>query len=58
MRPHALLAAGIPKKAILEWANDPQVKLPEGGKGSLFDALEDMDSDACLDKAVKINEAN
>ena len=53
-----MLAAKIPKATILAWANDPQVALPEGGKGSLFDALEDMDSDACLDKAVKINEAN
>ena len=34
-----------------------QVALPEGGKGSLFDALEDMDSDACLERAKAIHAA-
>ena len=53
----ALLAAGIPEATITAWAVDPQVHLGEK-KGSLFDALEDMDSDACLEKAVAIKSAN
>jgi len=53
----AMLASGIPAKTVLAWTEDPQVPLPAGGKGSLFDALEDLSSDACLDKAVAIADA-
>jgi len=53
-----LLAAGVPLKTLLAWTSDPQVSLPAGGKGSLFDALEDTDSDVCLAKAVAIANAN
>jgi hypothetical protein len=49
----AMLEAGIPKKTILEWTKDPQVSF-EGKKASLFDLLEDLDNDACLEKAQKI----
>ena len=49
-----VISLGVDLKS---WTLDPVVAYPDG-KGSLFDALEDMDSDACLDKAVKINEAN
>lgn len=47
----AMLDAGIDKKTIIEWSVDPQVTY--GGasmpiKGSLFDAIEDQDSDMCL----------
>lgn len=45
----ALLSSGIPKSTIEQWSIDPQVK----GK-SLFDSLEDMDSDACIQKAVEL----
>jgi len=46
----ALLDAGIPEKWIKDGINDPQVDLGTGKMGSLFDAVEDMDSDACLGK--------
>lgn len=45
-----LIAAGISKATIEQWSVDPQVK----GK-SLFDSLEDLDSDACIAKAVELN---
>lgn len=45
-----LLASGISKETIEAWSVDPQVK-----GGSLFDALEDLDSDACVAKAVELN---
>jgi hypothetical protein len=32
--------------------------LPGGEKGSVFDALEDMDVDACLAKLVELNKLN
>jgi len=45
-----LIAAGISAETIKKWSVDPQVK-----GGSLFDALEDLDADACLAKAVELN---
>jgi len=57
----ALLDSGIPKETIKEWSVDPRVHLPEadgGGKGSVFDALEDMDVADCLMKLVTLNELN
>jgi nucleoside diphosphate kinase len=48
-----LSAAGVSKKIIAEWTKDPQVDV-DGGKASLFDTLEDMNSDKCLAKALKI----
>jgi hypothetical protein len=56
----ALLNLGIPKEKLAAWTKDPQVPLgdpsvfPLGETGSLFDALEDMDSSACLEKAADI----
>mmetsp|Transcript_49107 Transcript_49107/g.90017 ORF Transcript_49107/g.90017 Transcript_49107/m.90017 type:complete len:332 (+) Transcript_49107:74-1069(+) len=48
----ALVSAGITEKNITAWSVDPQVKIEAGGKkGSLFDALEDMDATPCLEKA-------
>jgi len=44
-----LIAAGVSGKTIEEWSVDPQVK----GK-SLFDQLEDLDSDECLKKCVAL----
>lgn len=37
---------------------DPQVKLPGGGTGSLFDAMEDLDATACSAKALAIGRIN
>mmetsp|Transcript_19987 Transcript_19987/g.23951 ORF Transcript_19987/g.23951 Transcript_19987/m.23951 type:complete len:336 (-) Transcript_19987:137-1144(-) len=48
----ALLSAGIPLSTIIDWSTDPQVKYgaesPYQIKASLFDTLEDTDSDYCL----------
>jgi len=47
----SLVAAGIKEENITAWSVDPQVKIDASGKkGSLFDQLEDMDAQACLDK--------
>jgi len=51
----AMLAKGFDEATIKAWSVDPQVKTTCcGKKGSLFDALEDMDATACLEKAVDL----
>jgi nucleoside diphosphate kinase len=45
-----LIQSGVPVDTIKAWSVDPQVK----GK-SLFDALEDMDADDCIAKAVELS---
>jgi hypothetical protein len=48
----SLLRAGIKNETINAWSVDPQVKIDASGKkGSLFDQLEDMDAQTCIDKA-------
>mmetsp|Transcript_11421 Transcript_11421/g.16635 ORF Transcript_11421/g.16635 Transcript_11421/m.16635 type:complete len:373 (-) Transcript_11421:222-1340(-) len=55
----ALLDAGLFEETIKEWSVDPRVELPNGeGKGSVFDALEDMDAGACLDKLIELKSLN
>jgi nucleoside diphosphate kinase len=54
----ALLGKGLSIETIKEWSVDPRVHLPEGGQGSVFDALEDMDAADCLTKLIEINAAN
>ncbi|GAX21272.1 hypothetical protein FisN_1Lh100 [Fistulifera solaris] len=54
----ALLAAGLTEKTIKDWSVDPRVKQPDGSMGSVFDALEDMDVDECLEKLVLLNKLN
>ena len=54
----ALLAAGVPAEMIKAWTIDPQVKRPDAANGSLFDSLEDMDADACIEKCKAIAAAN
>ena len=54
----ALLKAGLSKETIKAWSVDPRVKMPDGSMGSIFDALEDMDVDACLAKMVELNKLN
>jgi len=49
----AMIKAGIPKQTVVDWTFDPQVNF-EGGKKSLFDLLEDIDSTDCLLKSCKI----
>lgn len=51
----ALLAAGIPAETIREWSVDPQVAIDgEGRRGSLFDALEDIDSQEEIAKCMEL----
>lgn len=54
----ALLDAGLSEETIKEWSVDPRVTLPGGEKGSVFDALEDMDVQECLDTLVELNKLN
>jgi len=54
----ALLDAGLKEKTIKDWSVDPRVDLPSGEKGSVFDALEDMDVAACLETLVTLNKLN
>jgi len=59
-----LLAAGVPEAIIKKWSSDPQVKYDAATaeatgkpKGSIFDALEDLDYDECLARCVAISKA-
>ena len=54
----ALIGSGLSKLTIADWSVDPRVTLPGGQKGSVFDALEDMDVDDCLAKLVEMNKLN
>ncbi|KAL3902419.1 MAG: hypothetical protein SGPRY_012076 [Prymnesium sp.] len=54
----ALLAAGLTEEKIKAWSVDPQVNLPGGSKGSIFDNLEDMDQAACIAKCAEISSFN
>lgn len=54
----ALLDAGLSKHTIEEWAVDPQINLPDGTKGSVFDALEDLDVEQCLNTLVELDKLN
>ena len=61
----ALLAKGIPEATIKRWSNDPQVKYDDetakekgNAKGSIFDALKELDYKQCLDRCVAINKAS
>jgi nucleoside diphosphate kinase len=44
----ALLGSGLSEETLLAWSKDPQVELKAGGKGSLFDQVEDQSVDECL----------
>ncbi len=52
------MEAGLSEETIKAWSVDPRVELPGGEKGSIFDALEDMDADECLKKLVELNSLN
>lgn len=53
-----MVAAGISEATIKDWSVDPQVKIEGDKKGSLFDAVEDMDSAECLAKLKQLNTLN
>ena len=52
-----LLAAGISAETLREWSADPAVSYG-GNRQSVFDLLEDLDADACLDKAREVAAGN
>merc|ERR1712003_308851 len=52
----ALVKAGVKEAMIKEWSVDPQVNIGDGKKGSLFDALEDLDASKCLEKAKALRD--
>lgn len=54
----ALLDSGITKDTIKAWSVDPRVKLNDGSKGSIFDALEDLNVQECKAKMVDLNLLN
>jgi len=54
----SMLRDGVPMKTIKSWSVDPQVNIEAGKKGSIFDALEDMNADACLAKVVELAKLN
>ena len=55
----SLLDAGLSARRIKAWFQDPQIKInAEGGSGSVFDALEEMDADECLQKLAELNKLN
>merc|ERR1719181_2590738 len=50
-----MLSEDVPMDTIKAWSVDPQVTIAEGKKGSIFDALEDMDVSDCLAKVVALS---
>jgi len=53
-----MLSEGMTMDTIKAWSVDPQVNIEAGKKGSIFDALEDMDADPCLAKVVALSALN
>eukprot|EP01065_Artemidia_motanka_P024599 TRINITY_DN294_c0_g3_i1.p2 TRINITY_DN294_c0_g3~~TRINITY_DN294_c0_g3_i1.p2 ORF type:complete len:342 (+),score=161.33 TRINITY_DN294_c0_g3_i1:67-1092(+) len=51
----AMVSAGVSESTIEQWSVDPQVNYGGGKKGSLFDALEDLDARECIQKSVSLN---
>jgi hypothetical protein len=51
-----LVAAGLPAKVISEWSLDPRIRLgdQEDIRGSLFDALEELDAKECLERMLEL----
>lgn len=55
----ALLAAGVSQKTIKDWSLDPQVTYGEKlnpTKKSIWDTLEDMDAQECINKCKEVAE--
>lgn len=49
-----LLDAGISEEMLEAWRLDPQVVIAKGGRGGLFDQLEDLDMEDCISKCVEL----
>lgn len=45
---------GVPEDYINFYSEDPQVQLPDGKVGSIWDFLEDSDTSTCVDKLVQV----
>jgi hypothetical protein len=54
----ALLDAGVSQKTIAAWFKDPRIQVTESDLGSIFDTLEDMDVEDCLQKLVGLDKLN
>eukprot|EP00934_Nitzschia_sp_Nitz4_P008473 Nitzschia sp. Nitz4//scaffold112_size70979//30796//31808//NITZ4_005902-RA/size70979-snap-gene-0.133-mRNA-1//1//CDS//3329533265//8463//frame0 len=54
----AILRLGIPKRKIAAWFNDPFIRVSDTGRGSIFDALENLDASDCLMKLHQLHELN
>merc|ERR1711974_282249 len=54
----AMLGTGLEESLIKAWSVDPQVKLEGEKMGSIFDRLEDLDCQACLDKVAGLAKLN
>ena len=54
----SLLHGGIAKDSIRAWSKDPRVNLPDGSRGSVFDAVEDLNAEECKTKLIEINRLN
>jgi nucleoside diphosphate kinase len=50
-----LLSAGLSKDVIQAWSVDPQVSIGDGKKGGLFDQVEDVDTDNCVEKLLQLS---
>lgn len=53
-----LLDKGITEATISAWSYDPQVLYLDGGQGSVWDVLEDLDSEPLCEKALALAQAN
>lgn len=50
-----LISGGIPKDRLVAWSKDAQVDVGDGKMKSIFDELEDTDTDPCLKRLLEIN---
>lgn len=54
----ALLESGLSRATLKAWSKDPQVKIADAENGSVFDALEDLNAEECLQKLVTLGKLN
>mmetsp|Transcript_99055 Transcript_99055/g.206480 ORF Transcript_99055/g.206480 Transcript_99055/m.206480 type:complete len:386 (+) Transcript_99055:2-1159(+) len=54
----AVLGAGVTEEKLQKWFKNPKVKTKAGNVEPIFEALEDLDSDACLEKLVEFSVLN
>lgn len=54
----ALLSVKLDPETMKAWSVDPQVNIAPDKKGSVFDALEDLDVESCLSKLVELSKLN